>query len=84
MKAKRALGIVGLSLLGAVVLWGIANAKAAPIRWGSDGHRMANRAAHGILPESMPAFFREAEAQLEYLGPEPDRTTHDSCAWATA
>ena len=73
MKTKQAVGIVALPLLGAAVLWGIANAKAAPFRWGSDGHRMATQAAHGILPESMPTFFREAEAQLEYLSPEPDR-----------
>ncbi|MBT8398048.1 MAG: hypothetical protein HKO65_11455 [Gemmatimonadetes bacterium] len=73
MKTKRAVGIVALPLLGAAVLWGIANAKSAPVRWGSDGHRMAAQAAHGILPESMPAFFREAKGQLEYLSPEPDR-----------
>ncbi len=73
MKVKRAIAIVALPLLGAAGLWGIANAKSAPMRWGSDGHRMATRAAHGILPESMPAFFREARAQLEFLSPEPDR-----------
>jgi hypothetical protein len=41
--------------------------------WGADGHRMATRAALAHLPPGMPAFFREAGAQLEYLGPEPDR-----------
>jgi hypothetical protein len=34
---------------------------------------MAARAALETLPEGMPAFFRGAEGQLEYLGPEPDR-----------
>jgi len=34
---------------------------------------MAARAAHSILPEEVPAFFRESGDQLEYLSPEPDR-----------
>ena len=41
--------------------------------WGATGHRMAARAAVAALPDEMPAFFREAGAQLVYLNPEPDR-----------
>jgi len=48
-------------------------ASAAAVRWGADGHVMATRAAVGHLPGSMPAFFRNAGPQLEFLGPEPDR-----------
>ena len=42
-------------------------------RWGEHGHRLVGRAAADALPEAMPAFFRDAAAQLEYLNPEPDR-----------
>jgi len=44
-----------------------------PLPWGAYGHGIASRAAVLHLPAGMPAFFRSAEAQLEYLGPEPDR-----------
>ncbi|MCK7577381.1 MAG: hypothetical protein MZV65_17170 [Chromatiales bacterium] len=44
-----------------------------PVRWGSDGHQMASRAAAETLPADVPAFFRGAVDQLAYLGPEPDR-----------
>lgn len=73
MKIHRILATVFLPAAGAAVLWGIATANPSPVRWGADGHRMATRAAHGILPAEMPLFFREARAQLEYLSPEPDR-----------
>lgn len=42
-------------------------------RWGQHGHMIAARAAVQRLPAEMPAFFREAEDQLVYLDPEPDR-----------
>jgi hypothetical protein len=45
----------------------------APPPWGATGHHFATRAALAGLPAGMPFFFREAGAQLEYLGPEPDR-----------
>jgi hypothetical protein len=45
----------------------------APVPWGAYGHGIASRAALRHLPAGMPAFFRRAEAQLIYLGPEPDR-----------
>lgn len=44
-----------------------------PRPWGAYGHTIAARAAVRTLPEAVPAFFRDAEAQLAYLNPEPDR-----------
>lgn len=45
-----------------------------PVRaWGPYGHELSARAAVQALPETMPAFFREAASQLVYLNPEPDR-----------
>ncbi|MGD2122058.1 MAG: hypothetical protein PVJ76_09960 [Gemmatimonadota bacterium] len=73
MRIKGVLGIGVISLTVAVLAWGFATGKAAARRWGSDGHRMAARAAHAILPSRMPDFFLEAAPQLEYLSPEPDR-----------
>ncbi len=64
---RRTLGIVG-----AVTLLAAAPAPRM-LPWGSDGHRMAARAATGVLPADMPGFFRDAADQLVYLDPEPDR-----------
>ena len=41
--------------------------------WGDHGHTISGRAAALNLPAGMPAFFRNAVAQLQYLNPEPDR-----------
>jgi len=43
--------------------------------WGNEGHRIINRLAATTLPESVPGFLRSeaAVAEIEYLGPEPDR-----------
>jgi hypothetical protein len=43
--------------------------------WGNGGHRLVNRLAASSLPADLPAFLRspEAVAEIEYLGPEPDR-----------
>ena len=41
--------------------------------WGNEGHMMINRVAAEKLPSDVPAFLRNAEDQLAYLGPEPDR-----------
>jgi hypothetical protein len=43
--------------------------------WGNEGHRMINRLAATTLPDSVPGFLRSeaAVAEIEYLGPEPDR-----------
>src|SRR5262245_26839092 len=46
---------------------------APPAAWGAHGHRIAAQAAVRGLPDSMPAFFRQALDQLVYLNPEPDR-----------
>lgn len=46
--------------------------------WGPDGHQFVNRAAAEHVPEQMPAFFRNAVDQLEYLGVEPDRWRNPS------
>jgi len=43
--------------------------------WGNGGHRLVNKLAASTLPADVPAFLRspEAIAEIEYLGPEPDR-----------
>ncbi len=41
--------------------------------WGNEGHSAINRVAAEKLPPEVPAFLRNAEAQLAYLAPEPDR-----------
>lgn len=43
--------------------------------WGNDGHHMINRLAVEKLPAGLPRFLSapEALAEIEYLGPEPDR-----------
>ena len=41
--------------------------------WGAKGHRLVGTAAVVALPSGMPAFFRDAQEQLAYLNPEPDR-----------
>jgi hypothetical protein len=44
-----------------------------PAAWGAKGHEMTARVAVRALPPDMPAFFRNAEVELGYLCPEPDR-----------
>jgi hypothetical protein len=43
--------------------------------WGNEGHRLINLLAASNLPPDIPAFLRSpaAIAEIEYLGPEPDR-----------
>lgn len=43
--------------------------------WGNVGHSMINKLAAESLPADMPAFMHSdtAIAEIEYLGPEPDR-----------
>lgn len=57
----------GLALFGALP----ARARA----WGNDGHRIVNRLAVEHFPADVPAFLRSTEAEQEiiYLAPEPDR-----------
>lgn len=45
--------------------------------WGGKGHDMQARAAMGVLPDDMPAFFRGATEEIAFLISEPDR-------WRTA
>ena len=71
-KALAGIALGGLVLVGALTL-GRMTAMAAPARWGAHGHRIATRAALRTLPAGVPAFFRSAQEQLEYLAPEPDR-----------
>lgn len=65
--------VVGTAALAAL----LATAVASPLAraWGNDGHRMINRLAAANLPADVPAFLRSpaAIAEIEYLGPEPDR-----------
>ena len=53
----------------AVVAPGPANV----VPWGEPGHLISAAAATAALPGDMPAFFRDASADLAYLNPEPDR-----------
>ena len=57
----------GLSLAGLLVVPALSYA------WGEHGHRIVGEVAVTRLPAEMPAFFRQAKAQLAYLNPEPDR-----------
>jgi hypothetical protein len=76
MKRRRTLLCAGAALalgLGATA----AVTTAGSARWGLYGHEIAGRAAATDLPAALPAFFREATAQLAYLNPEPDRWRGD-------
>lgn len=65
--ARRSLGAVAAATAALLAL-------ASPlVAWGAKGHWLTGRAAASALPTAMPAFFREAGAQLAYLNPEPDR-----------
>ena len=66
---KRLLPILVLCLLATIALTPASHA------WGNEGHRMINRLAAAALPAEVPAFLRSdaAIAEIEYLGPEPDR-----------
>jgi hypothetical protein len=75
-KASWGTAIGGLVLAG-FVLAGAVKAAPPPARWGAHGHRIATRAALRHLPASVPAFFRDAGEQLEYLSSEPDRWYSD-------
>jgi len=56
-------------------LLGMLAAVPAAHAWGNEGHKMINRLAAQTLPADAPAFLRTpaAIAEIEYLGPEPDR-----------
>jgi hypothetical protein len=67
-RISRLIAITGLAS-------GLALSASTCHAWGPDGHRMINRLAAEALPADMPAFFTTpaALAEIEYLGPEPDR-----------
>jgi hypothetical protein len=75
--SKNGLTRRGVIAAFACVLLVAASAGSAAARWGFHGHRIAGRAAATGLPADMPAFFRDATAQLAYLNPEPDRWRGD-------
>ena len=60
----RAMALAGIALLVVPAL---------VYAWGEHGHRIVGEVAVDKLPAEMPAFFRNAKAQLAYLNPEPDR-----------
>ena len=74
MNARAAVAIMAgpVVFAGAGVHCGTGAPDALP-PWGFTGHEMAARSAAEILPAEMPAFFLEADDQLAWLGPEPDR-----------
>ena len=65
---------IGWAAAAALVVWCGVQPEPA-FAWGNEGHRTINRLAATTLPESVPAFLRSepAAAEIEYLGPEPDR-----------
>ncbi len=65
-----------LGLVATIIVFsGVAIHPQAARAWGNEGHRMINRLAATNLPADTPAFLRTpaAIAEIEYLGPEPDR-----------
>jgi hypothetical protein len=65
MKTKR----ISLTLFCLVAL----QLQQAAGAWGRKGHEMTARVAVRALPEDTPAFLREADVEMGYLCPEPDR-----------
>jgi hypothetical protein len=66
------------SLLSVAAAAGVVCVLALPLpahAWGNKGHRIINKLAITTLPADVPTFLRspEAIAEIEYLGPEPDR-----------
>lgn len=60
--------------LGTATLCAVLGTPAAHA-WGNEGHKIVNLLAAQNLPADLPAFLRSqaAVAEIEYLGPEPDR-----------
>jgi hypothetical protein len=67
------MNMLATALFLATLLGPTATEHPTPRRWGYVGHEMAARAAAGVLPATLPSFFRDAGEQLAYLDPEPDR-----------
>lgn len=70
---RRIIRIAAVSLAVGVTTATVPSASGRALFWGETGHRITGRLAAEALPADMPAFFRMATAQLEYLNPEPDR-----------
>jgi hypothetical protein len=70
MNSKK---VVRFTLVSAAAVGAIALSATQLDAWGEAGHKMIGLAAAQALPADMPAFFRDAAAQLSYLNPEPDR-----------
>jgi hypothetical protein len=64
-----------LSALAAAGLVCLLAQPPAALAWGNGGHKLVNKLAASSQPADIPAFLRspEAIAEIEYLGPEPDR-----------
>jgi hypothetical protein len=64
-----------LSALAAAGLVCLLAQPPAALAWGNGGHKFVNKLAASSQPADIPAFLRspEAIAEIEYLGPEPDR-----------
>jgi len=75
MRSLSALSRLFLSVLATAGLVCVFVQSPAAFAWGNHGHRLANKLAASSLPADVPAFLRspEAVAEIEYLGPEPDR-----------
>jgi hypothetical protein len=61
------------AMVGAMVA--VVSVPQPAMAWGNKGHQMINRLAWERLPKGMPRFLRSKNvgAEIEYLGPEPDR-----------
>jgi hypothetical protein len=72
--ASRISRVFGLVVLPAAFAC-LSLAPTAAHAWGNEGHKMVNRLAASALPVDVPAFLKTdaAVAEIEYLGPEPDR-----------
>jgi hypothetical protein len=64
---------IRFALVAATAVAGVTLTATRLDAWGEAGHKMIGLAAAQALPADMPAFFRDAAAQLSYLNPEPDR-----------
>src|ERR1035437_3959229 len=73
LHAMHRVRLVRTAATAAVALPAIPLTAARLEAWGESGHKMIGLAAAQALPADMPAFFRQAAAQLSYLNPEPDR-----------
>ena len=68
------MGGIGWAAAAALVVGLVVQPEPA-FAWGNEGHRIISRLAATTLPEGVPGFLRSeaAVAEIEYLGPEPDR-----------